>query len=357
MPRSGKDELWATGCRMYGQLDFSNTTYWNSEYRAKPELENLTRFEKVLECERIKGVRTGGFGVIVKHNKNWQRAGWQEPYLGVFEVSSIGLGARHGSKNHQRWASFENLWFHHQGMEFGKEDAAIDGRDRMIDAGGYQSTIVNTPNKQFPFDFIGEPKLEFPGKVDQIVAGTTHFAALINGAVYTWGDSRYTAPLGRSVSASAPADAPSLVEALEDLEGNERILKIAASGYITAVIREGGDCYVWGMTEPGSKEGAAQILGLSSTPEPIDLDVQKVVDVAVGREMIVVLVEAEEGQERRRLWVKGRSTKGELGLGDVEQVGEWTEIDVGLPDEMEIQGIFAGAETVLLHVVPGSRCR
>lgn len=182
-------------------------------------------------------------------------------------------------------------------------------------------------------------ELRLPGvEHSQIVAGATHFAALCDGSVYTWGDPRYPAPLGRMDPDTRPADAPGtavpgIVYDLEDLE-DERVVKIAAGGYLTAALTKGGDCYVWGAPE----------LGWSGTPEPLDFNV---VDVAVGEQFIVLIAKSEEGASE--LWVRGKSRHGELGLGDgVEEAKDWTKVSLSMPADREACLVVAGARCVLV---------
>ena len=186
-----------------------------------------------------------------------------------------------------------------------------------------------------------EAKVPLPGVVrSQIVAGATHFAALIDNSIYTWGDPRYPAPLGRMDPESRPPDSPptsipGVVYDLEDLEDDEKLVKIAAGGYITAALTKGGDCYIWGAEE----------LGWSGRPEPVNFGV---VDVAVGGECVVLIAQSDDGG--REVWVNGRSRHGELGFGKLEEVKEWTKVPLDLPEDGELVQVVAGAKCVLLEV-------
>lgn len=209
----------------------------------------------------------------------------------------------------------------------------------LLDLSGAQSKIENTAS-----GINGIPlkaTVPLPGVVrSQIVAGATHFAALIDSSVYTWGDPRYPAPLGRmdpeTRSPSSPATSvPGIVYDLEDLEDDEKVVKIAAGGYLTAALTKGGDCYVWG----------AQNLGWSGSPEPLDFEV---VDVAVGEECVVLIVEIADAG--RAIMVRGRSRHGELGLGDVEEVKEWTKVPLDVPEDSQLVQVVAGAKCVLLEM-------
>ena len=135
---------------------------------------------------------------------------------------------------------------------------------------------------------------------------------------------------------SPPTSVPGIVHDLQDLEDEEKVVKIAAGGYLTAALTKGGDCYIWGSQE----------LGWSGRPEPVDFEV---VDVSVGEECAVLIVEmADVG---RRVMVRGRSRHGELGLGaDVEEVKEWTEVPLDMPDGAQLVQVVAGAKCVLLEM-------
>lgn len=185
-------------------------------------------------------------------------------------------------------------------------------------------------------------EISLPGvERSQIVAGATHFAALCDGSVYTWGDSRYPAPLGRMDPETCPSDAPGtvvpgVVYDLESLEDGERVVKIIAGGYLTSALTNGGDCYVWGEPE----------LGWSGGPEPLNFNV---VDVAVGEQFVALIAVRDDGG--RELWVRGKSRHGELGLGDgVKEAEDWTKVPLDVPADRELVQVVAGAMCVLLLV-------
>lgn len=207
------------------------------------------------------------------------------------------------------------------------------------DLSGVQSQIQNSPSG--PIGIPLEATVHLPGVVrSQIVAGATHFAALIDSSVYTWGDPRYPAPLGRMDPETRPPSSPAtsvpgIVYDLEDLEDDEKVAKIAAGGYLTAALTNGGDCYIWG----------AQELGWSGRPVPVDL---RVIDVAVGEECVVLIAERDDGG--REIWVRGHSRHGELGLGKVEEVKEWTKVLLDVPEDRKLVQVVAGAKCVLLEV-------
>lgn len=201
------------------------------------------------------------------------------------------------------------------------------------------SKVRNTPEG---IKFEPLPEIKLPGVHHSgIVAGATHFVALCDGSVYTWGDPRYPAPLGRMDPDTRPADAPGtgvpgVVYDLEDLEDDEKVVKLAACGYLTAALTKGGDCYVWGAPE----------LGWSGSPEPLDFNV---VDVAVGEQFVVLIAKKDDGA--RELWVRGKSRHGELGLRDeAVKIEDWTRVELSVPLDKELVQVVTGAGCVVLAV-------
>ncbi|KAG6360094.1 hypothetical protein INS49_011150 [Diaporthe citri] len=119
----------------------------------------------------------------------------------------------------------------------------------------------------------------------QLVAYEAGFAALMRtGEVYTLGDERYSACLGREVSPASPADEPGLVIALQDLPTGA-ISKIAAGGYMLAALTTGNDLYIWGG-HPGRKTVPSDT---TDEPTPVDIEGNDIADVAVGETHIIVL--------------------------------------------------------------------
>jgi alpha-tubulin suppressor-like RCC1 family protein len=125
------------------------------------------------------------------------------------------------------------------------------------------------------------------------------------------------------------------VEDLLDLPTGP-IRKISSGGYVTAALTFGNDLYLW-----GGRPGQLKILEqLSGTPEPVDLDGQDVLDVAVGTDHILVLT------TEHKLYVVGANRNGQLGL-DLDQLSEWKEVALPL-DGKEIVSVHAGYKNSFL---------
>ncbi|KAI1132219.1 regulator of chromosome condensation 1/beta-lactamase-inhibitor protein II [Nemania abortiva] len=164
----------------------------------------------------------------------------------------------------------------------------------------------------------------------QLVAYETGFAALSrNGKVWTWGDERYAATLGREITASSPAERPGLVEDLEDLPSG-KIEKIAAGGYTVLALTEGHDLYAWG----GHPARQPILDVLSSSPTPVDVEENDILDCSVGETHMIVLTTAGD------VYVIGENTNGQLGL-PLERATKWTIVPLS-PGEEAIIGVKAG---------------
>lgn len=173
----------------------------------------------------------------------------------------------------------------------------------------------------------------------QVVAYDTGFAVLTAaGSVYTWGDERYGACLGRDVSDDDPADRPGLVTALEDLPTGP-ISKIAAGGYMLAALTAGKDLYLWGG-HPGRRTIPADV---TDEPEPFVIDEQDVEDVAVGELHLIVLT--TEG----KVFVIGENKNGQLGL-PVDSADSWSPVELGLQHNKRVVGVAAGPRSSFILV-------
>lgn len=166
----------------------------------------------------------------------------------------------------------------------------------------------------------------------QVVAYDTGFAALTStGSVYTWGDERYGACLGRDVSDDSPADKPGLVIALEDLPTGA-ISKIAGGGYMLAALTTGKDLYLWGG-HPGRKTVPADV---THEPAPVVIDEQDIADMAVGESHLIVLTTED------RVFVIGGNGNGQLGL-PVHSADAWCPVEpIGLRGRGRAVGVAAG---------------
>lgn len=173
----------------------------------------------------------------------------------------------------------------------------------------------------------------------QVVAYETGFAALTPaGDVYSWGDERYAACLGRDVSEDEPADQPALVAALRDLPTGP-VVKVAAGGYVLTALTSGNDLYLWGG-HPGRK---AILAGVGDEPTPVDMDGRDIADVAVGESHLVVL--ATDGD----VFVIGDNANGQLGLPD-KSVESWTRVELDLQDGRRAVGVAAGPQNSFIMV-------
>ncbi|KAI0124514.1 RCC1/BLIP-II [Hypoxylon sp. NC0597] len=176
----------------------------------------------------------------------------------------------------------------------------------------------------------------FPGmgQIVQLAAYETGFVALSHdGHVWTWGDERYRACLGRPVTNSTPAEKPSLVEELEDLPTG-RITRICAAGYVILALTEGRDLYAWG----GHPGRPVIIEDLSDSPTPVVVEENDIMDCGIGESHIIVL------SSEREVYVIGDNTNGQLGL-PVDEAKSWTRVPLYLGEGQIICGVEAGGRT------------
>lgn len=170
-----------------------------------------------------------------------------------------------------------------------------------------------------------------------VVANQTSFTALSStGDVWTWGDSRCCACLGREIQddrqyitlfpfqkyrsnlSYSPAQVPCLVEDLRHLPTGP-IKKISSGGHVSAALTVGNDLYIW-----GGKLGQPDILSdLTSDPTPVDIEGFDIVDVAIGFDHIIALT--LEG----RLYTVGFGDCGQLGIR-YRQLHQWKEINLSI---------------------------
>lgn len=171
------------------------------------------------------------------------------------------------------------------------------------------------------------------------MAYETGFAALTRtGDVYTLGDERYSACLGREVSPLSPADEPGIVTALQELPTGP-ISKIAAGGYMLAALTTGNDLYIWGG-HPGRKTVPADI---TDEPTPVDIEENDIADVAIGETHIIVLTTNGD------VFVIGENGNGQLGLPNKSE-DSWARVPLDLKDGRRVVGVQAGARSSFLLV-------
>ncbi|KAI0440982.1 regulator of chromosome condensation 1/beta-lactamase-inhibitor protein II [Xylaria telfairii] len=177
-----------------------------------------------------------------------------------------------------------------------------------------------------------ESSQTFPGVhgTIQLVAYEAGFVALSgDGKVWTWGDERYSATLGREITASSPAERPGLVEDLENLPSG-KIKKIAAGGYTVLALTEGHDLYGWG----GHPARQPIIDTLSSSPSPVDVEENDILDFSVGETHMIVLTTHGD------VYVIGENTNGQLGVPS-DGTTQWEKVPWP-PTEEAIVGVRAG---------------
>lgn len=186
--------------------------------------------------------------------------------------------------------------------------------------------------------------------ITQLVAYATGFAALTaaDSQVWTWGDERYAACLGRELSEPSSAlnsipgfVAPDVVADLSDLPTGP-ITKLAAGGYVIAALTAGNDLYVWGHASRAAAAGLSG-LGVTDEPMPIIIEDHDIADVAVGEGHVLVLTTSSE------VIVIGSNSNGQLGLGSaVKEVESWTK--VSLEARGKIVAVAAGLRSSFLVV-------
>ena len=167
----------------------------------------------------------------------------------------------------------------------------------------------------------GSPCQSFRGLhgIIQVVAYETGFGALSrDGQVWTWGDERYEACLGRETGQS-PAHEPGLVDDLDDLPTG-KIRKIAAGGYLMMALTAGDDLYAWG----GHPGGQSAILeAVSSRPAPVVIEDSDIADCAIGQSHALLLTTSGD------IFAAGDNAHGQLGLPG-EVITSWSRVPATL---------------------------
>ncbi|KAI0137271.1 regulator of chromosome condensation 1/beta-lactamase-inhibitor protein II [Xylariales sp. AK1849] len=165
----------------------------------------------------------------------------------------------------------------------------------------------------------------------QLLAYETGFVALsADGRVWTWGDGRYGACLGRDVSEISPADQPCCVTDLDDLPTG-RIRMLAAGGYLLMALTEGHDLYAWG----GHPGRPAIIEELSGSPSPVVVEEKDITDCAVGESHAIVLT--SDGD----IYAIGDNTNGQLGIPD-GKVASWNKILLNSKAGSSVSAVVCG---------------
>ncbi|KAK6081296.1 hypothetical protein SCUP515_02984 [Seiridium cupressi] len=178
------------------------------------------------------------------------------------------------------------------------------------------------------------------GSIIQIVGYETGFAALsAGGVVWTWGDERFPACLGRNLREPHSSKVPGTVKDLIGLPTG-KITKIAAGGYLLMALTEKNDLYAWGG-HPGLP---AMFDGLSRSPAPIEIGDNDVVDFGIGTSHSVILTKHGE------LWAVGENTNGQLGLPEKKKVDSWTRVPFPPMPGKSISAVYCGPRSTLVVV-------
>ncbi|KAF8856482.1 RCC1/BLIP-II [Acephala macrosclerotiorum] len=324
-------ELWATGFNAWGQLNF--------EQLPGTEDRDLKEFKCILRDERIDLVRTTLSATLVKVSTGLRTAGCSDALVehciskqdSLLNLAIAGndkvVSQHHLTFDTPKSATEKASSSHIEVLEVHPTEAKSSVLKQY---NSFKSYLKNDGEKLRNYMY---------GGTMQIVANQCTFTALTSGGeVWTWGDGRYEACLGREVSDASPATIPCVVEDLLDLPTGT-IRKISSGGYVTAALTEGNDLYVW-----GGRPGQAKLLeDLTGAPTPVDLDGQDVLDVAVSMNHMIALT--TEG----RLFVVGDGGNGQLGL-DVTELAACREVSLPLTDNQRIISVHAGYKNSLVVV-------
>ncbi|KAH8677367.1 regulator of chromosome condensation 1/beta-lactamase-inhibitor protein II [Xylariales sp. PMI_506] len=214
--------------------------------------------------------------------------------------------------------------------------AAIAGNGEIVVYDGIQTIRQYRSLSGYRAEAINHCFSGLPNII-QIVSYETGFAALsAEGQVWTWGDERYGACLGRDAPTNSSTMRP---ERVPDLEGlpTGRIKKLSAGGYVLMALTEGNDLYAWG----GHPGRPAIIEGLSGDPIPVVIEERDILDCAVGELHIVVLTSEQE------IFVIGDNTNSQLGIPG-SNVSSWTQISLDLKSDRRVTSVVCGPRNSFL---------
>ncbi|KAG0652556.1 Regulator of chromosome condensation [Hyphodiscus hymeniophilus] len=296
-------ELWASGFNAWSQLQF------DGELPAEPR--DLDVFACVLKNEHIEILRTSLSATVVQTNSGIITAGFPDEFTKLCSKSN--------------------------GRLF---KVALAGNDKVSEFAAKGVTQYDSLQ-----DFAAKKKSSFRplSCIAQIASNQTGFTLLTsNGTVYTWGDGRYEACLGREVNDERKASDLCEVDELRDLP--DRVVKISSGGYMTAALTAGNDVYLWGRQ--GHPELAEPLM---ASPTPLDLDGHDCLDVAVGMNHLIVLT------TERRIFVVGSGRSGQLGLGSaIIELKEWKEVVMPLKKGQHVVSVHAAYKNSFVRVKDGT---
>ncbi|KAH7040108.1 regulator of chromosome condensation 1/beta-lactamase-inhibitor protein II [Microdochium trichocladiopsis] len=349
-------QVFAAGFNAWGQLDFSSAPSSPESLATDPQ--DLSTFTSILKTSTITDLQpllasthgenstvldiTATFVVLAAALLTHRNSGLVLTSDGVQSAGFPSPFSKDGPLTRQ-------LLTHQLAIAGNEKVAVISAPDTVLqyptlaalEAGSPPEQVFTIPKTSAA---AGSTSLSKPS-ILKVVAYQTGFALLSAGAidsnsrVYTWGDERYSACLGRQVTGSTPADQPGLVEDLVDLPTGP-IRKIAAGGYILLAVTEGNDLYAWG----GHPGWSTLIHEISETPMAVDIDGQDIVDCGVGDQHAIALT------SNGRLYVTGDNTNGQLGIPRAKKIQSWEEVSLSLREHGTITGVRAGGRTSFILV-------
>ncbi|KAH6587802.1 hypothetical protein BASA50_011104 [Batrachochytrium salamandrivorans] len=187
--------------------------------------------------------------------------------------------------------------------------------------------------------------------ISNMCAGICHFVALTeDGEVLSWrvGDAAALhGQLGRIDSADTAS--PHSVNVIEALQGM-RMSAIAAGGLHTLAVSEDGVIYSFGS----NRHGALGIADSHGLPEPVDIDLEFDTTtrpcVAGGLYHSIV-------SDGKSIYGAGWTSYGQLGrIGTGDDIPVMCKLDIPLPTESRIEGVFAGGWSTYLLASVKKNC-
>ncbi|KAI1173066.1 regulator of chromosome condensation 1/beta-lactamase-inhibitor protein II [Nemania sp. FL0916] len=292
--------LYATGFNCWRQLQFSPVV------DSAEEPDDIASFQKVLTDELVEVHYASLTCTVVLTSAGLQYAG------------SVDEGIESRLKE-----------------ELLSSTAAVAGNGVVAMYDGHDTITQHASLHQFT-RAVDETAFSGMGNITQLTAFDAGFVALASdGKIWTWGDERYAATLGRE------AEKPGLVEELEALPSG-KIVKIATGGYTVVALTEGHDLYAWG----GHPARPLVFETLSNSPSPVDVEDEDILDCSVGETHMIVLTTNND------VYVTGDNTHGQLGL-PLESTVKWEKVPLALHNEA-IVGIKAGPHSSF--IVTRSTC-
>jgi cysteine-rich repeat protein len=175
----------------------------------------------------------------------------------------------------------------------------------------------NTQNVGDDEDPADAGLVDLPGTVTQVVAGTEHTCALLDGgAVRCWG-SGANGKLGLGNTAFIGDD--ELPASVQPVNLGAAAVQVAAGAVHSCAVVEGGELFCWGQNTNGQLGyGNTQNVGDDENPAdvgPVDIGAP-VIHVATGWQHTCVVTD----QNAVRCW--GNGANGRLGYGDTVSIGD-----------------------------------